>query len=93
MFYSLASDCHSSEDGDIRAIDGKILFPSYGKCHYWGAIHIISALSTLQSLGQIDIGQAINMVKKSVEIYITLSSRFIFVESIIELIPSCTDAK
>ena len=48
-------DCHSSDDKDVIAIDGKTLRHSYDKSRRKGAIHVISAFSTMHSLviGQI----------------------------------------
>ena len=48
-------DCHSSDDKDVIAIDGKTLRHSYDKSRRRGAIHVISAFSTIHSLviGQI----------------------------------------
>ena len=57
-------DCHSSDDKDVIAIDGKTLRHSYDKSRRRGAIHIISAFSTMHSLV---IGQ-INTDEKSNEI-------------------------
>ena len=49
-------DCHSSDDKDVIAIDGKTLRHSYDKSRSRGAIHVISAFSTMHSLvlGQIN---------------------------------------
>ncbi len=57
-------DCHSSDDKDVIAIDGKTLRHSYDKSRRRGAIHVISAFSTMHSLV---IGQ-IKTDKKSNEI-------------------------
>ena len=57
-------DYHSSDDKDVIAIDGKIHRHSYDKSRRKGAIHIISAFSTMHSLV---IGQ-IKTDKKSNEI-------------------------
>ncbi|EHI1013498.1 ISAs1 family transposase [Escherichia coli] len=48
-------DCHTSDDKDVIAIDGKTLRHSYDKSRRKGAIHVISAFSTMHSLviGQI----------------------------------------
>ncbi|ENE13482.1 h repeat-associated YbfD family protein, partial [Escherichia coli P0304799.3] len=43
-------DCHSSDDKDVIAIDGKTLRHSYDKSRRRGAIHVISAFSTMHSL-------------------------------------------
>ena len=43
-------DCHSSNDKDVIAIDGKTLQHSYDKSRRKGAIHVISAFSTTHSL-------------------------------------------
>ncbi|STL42498.1 transposase IS4 family protein [Escherichia coli] len=64
-FINLMRDCHSSDDKDVIAIDGKT--PpghSYDKSRRRGAIHVISAFSTMHSLV---IGQ-IKTDKKSNEI-------------------------
>ncbi|MBT9747103.1 ISAs1 family transposase, partial [Enterobacteriaceae bacterium MCC505] len=54
-------DCHSSDDKDVIAIDGKTLRHSYDKSRRRGAIHVISAFSTMHSLviGQIKKGKII----------------------------------
>ncbi|OUK50613.1 hypothetical protein BZL31_13805 [Escherichia coli] len=57
-------DYHSSDDKDVIAIDGKIHRHSYEKSRRKGAIHVISAFSTMHSLV---IGQ-IKTDKKSNEI-------------------------
>ncbi len=43
-------DCHTSDDKDVIAIDGKTLRHSYDKSRRKGAIHVISAFSTMHSL-------------------------------------------
>lgn len=43
-------DCHTSDDKDVIAIDGKTLRHSYDKSRRKGAIHVISAFSTMYSL-------------------------------------------
>ncbi|KGT17800.1 ISAs1 family transposase, partial [Escherichia coli] len=63
-FINLMRDCHSSDDKDVIAIDGKTLRHSSDKSHRRGAIHVISAFSTMHSLV---IGQ-IKTDKKSNEI-------------------------
>ncbi|CAH5292433.1 hypothetical protein AI2839V1_2451 [Enterobacter cloacae] len=40
-------DCHSSEDGSVITIDGKTLRGSYDRSRRRGAIHVISAFSTM----------------------------------------------
>ncbi|HBB2498704.1 TPA: ISAs1 family transposase, partial [Escherichia coli] len=54
-FINWMRDCHSSNDKDVIAIDGKTLRHSYDKSRRKGAIHVISAFSTMHSLviGQI----------------------------------------
>ncbi|EFH4883753.1 ISAs1 family transposase, partial [Escherichia coli] len=54
-FINWMRDCHSSDDKDVIAIDGKTLRHSYDKSRRRGAIHVISAFSTMHSLviGQI----------------------------------------
>ncbi|HAW7948658.1 ISAs1 family transposase [Escherichia coli] len=63
-FINLMRDCHSSDDKDVIAIDGKTLRHSSDKSRRRGAIHVISAFSTMHSLV---IGQ-IKTDKKSNEI-------------------------
>ena len=63
-FINWMRDCHSSDDKDVIAIDGKIHRHSYDKSRRKGAIHVISAFSTMHSLV---IGQ-IKTDKKSNEI-------------------------
>ena len=46
-FINWVRDCHSSEDGSVIAIDGKTLRGSYDKSRRSGAIHVISAFSTM----------------------------------------------
>lgn len=46
-FINWMRDCHSSEDGSVIAIDGKTLRGSYDKSRRRGAIHVISAFSTM----------------------------------------------
>ncbi len=54
-FINWMRDCHSSDDKDVIAIDGKTLRHSYDKSRRKGAIHVISAFSIMHSLviGQI----------------------------------------
>ncbi len=56
--------CHSSDDKDVIAIDGKTLRHSYDKSRRRGAIHDISALSTTHSLviGQSKTGEKSNEI-------------------------------
>ncbi|EBX6689629.1 ISAs1 family transposase, partial [Salmonella enterica subsp. salamae serovar Sofia] len=63
-FINWMRDCHSSDDGDIIAIDGKTLRHSYDKSRRRGAIHVISAFSTMNSLvlGQIKIDEKSNEI-------------------------------
>lgn len=63
-FINWMQDCHSSEVGDIIAIDGKTLRGSYDKRHRRGAIHVISAFSTMNSvvLGQIKTAEKSNEI-------------------------------
>ncbi|MFP1483165.1 ISAs1 family transposase [Escherichia coli] len=49
-FINWMRDCHSSNDKDVIAIDGKTLRHSYDKSRRRGAIHVISAFSTMHSL-------------------------------------------
>ena len=44
-FINWMRDCHTSDDKDVIAIDGKTLRHSYDKSRRKGAIHVISALS------------------------------------------------
>ena len=46
-FINWMRDCHSSDDKDVIAIDGKTLRHSYDKSRRRGAIHVISAFSTM----------------------------------------------
>ena len=57
-------DCHSSDDKDVIAIDGKTLQHSYDKSRRRGAIHVISAFSTMHSLviGQIKTDEKSNEI-------------------------------
>ncbi len=57
-------DCHSSNDKDVIAIDGKTLRHSYDKSLRKGAIHAISAFSTMHSLviGQIKTDEKSNEI-------------------------------
>ncbi len=57
-FINWMRDCHSTDDKDVIAIDGKTLRHSYDKSRRRGAIHVISAFSTMHSLviGQIKTG-------------------------------------
>lgn len=76
-------DCHSSNDKDVIAIDGKTLRHSYDKSRRKGAIHVISAFSTTHSLSLwqiktdeksneiIAIPENINMLKIKVKIITT----------------------
>jgi predicted transposase YbfD/YdcC len=63
-FINWMRDCHSSDDGDIIAIDGKTLRRSYDKSRRRGAIHVISAFSTMNSLvlGQIKTDEKSNEI-------------------------------
>ncbi|WP_058910601.1 ISAs1 family transposase [Entomohabitans teleogrylli] len=63
-FINWMRDCHSSVDGDIIAIDGKTLRHSYDKSRRRGAIHVISAFSTMNSLvlGQIKTSEKSNEI-------------------------------
>ena len=63
-FINWMRDCHSSENGDIIAIDGKTLRRSYDKSRRRGAIHMISAFSTMNSLvlGQIKTDEKSNEI-------------------------------
>ncbi|EGX05181.1 H repeat-associated protein yhhI domain protein [Escherichia coli STEC_MHI813] len=57
-------DCHSSDDKDVIAIDGKTLRHSYDKSRRRGAIYVISAFSTMHSLvlGQIKTDEKSNEI-------------------------------
>lgn len=63
-FINWMRDCHSSDDGDIIAIDGKTLRRSYDRSRRRGAIHVISAFSTMNSLvlGQIKVDEKSNEI-------------------------------
>lgn len=63
-FINWMRDCHSSNDSDIIAIDGKTLRRSYDKSRRRGAIHMISAFSTMNSLvlGQIKTDEKSNEI-------------------------------
>ena len=63
-FINLMRDCHSSDDKDVIAIDGKTLRHSYDKSRRKGAIHVISAFSTMHSLviGQIKTDEKSNEI-------------------------------
>ena len=52
-FINWMRDCHSSNDKDVIAIDGKTLRHSYDKSRRRGAIHVISAFSMLDIKGKI----------------------------------------
>ncbi len=51
-FINWMRDCHSSDDKDVIAIDGKTLRHSYDKSRRRGAIHVISAFSTMHTIGR-----------------------------------------
>ena len=63
-FINWMRDCHSSDDKDVIAIDGKTLRHSYDKSRRRGAIHVISAFSTMHSLvlGQIKTDEKSNEI-------------------------------
>ncbi|EER5451074.1 ISAs1 family transposase, partial [Escherichia coli] len=63
-FINWMRDCHSSNDKDVIAIDGKTLRHSYDKSRRRGAIHVISAFSTMHSLviGQIKTDEKSNEI-------------------------------
>ncbi|HGT4744052.1 TPA: ISAs1 family transposase, partial [Escherichia coli] len=63
-FINWMRDCYSSYDKDVIAIDGKTLRHSYDKSRRKGAIHVISAFSTMHSLviGQIKTDEKFNEV-------------------------------
>ncbi|HFV8061862.1 TPA: ISAs1 family transposase, partial [Escherichia coli] len=63
-FINWMRDCHSSDDKDVIAIDGKTLRHSYDKSRRRGAIHVISAFSTMHSLviGQIRTDEKSNII-------------------------------
>ncbi len=57
-------DCHSSDDKDVIAINGKTLRHSYDKSRRRGTIHVISVFSTMLSLviGQIKTDEKSNEI-------------------------------
>ncbi|MGG7283548.1 ISAs1 family transposase, partial [Escherichia coli] len=57
-------DCHTSDDKDVLAIDGKTLRHSSDKSRRKGAIHVISAFSTMHRLviGQIKTDEKSNEI-------------------------------
>ncbi len=63
-FINRMRDCHLSEEGDVITIDGKTLRRSYDKSRRRGAIHVISAFSTMNSvvLGQIKTAEKSNEI-------------------------------
>ncbi|EPZ0337248.1 ISAs1 family transposase, partial [Escherichia coli] len=63
-FINWMRDCHSTDDKDVIAIDGKTLRHSYDKSRRRGAIHVISAFSTMHSLviGQIKTDEKSNEI-------------------------------
>ncbi len=63
-FINWMRDCHTSDDKDVIAIDGKTLRHSYDKSRRRGAIHVISAFSTMHSLviGQIKTDEKSNEI-------------------------------
>ncbi len=63
-FINWMRDCHSSDDKDVIAIDGKTLRHSYDKSRRKGAIHVISAFSIMHSLviGQIKTDEKSNEI-------------------------------
>ena len=63
-FINWMLDYHSSDDKDVIAIDGKIHRHSYDKSRRKGAIHVISAFSTMHSLvlGQIKTDEKSNEI-------------------------------
>ena len=69
-FINWMRDCHSSDDKDVIAIDGKTLRHSYDKSRRRGAIHVISAFSTMHSLviGQIKTDEKSNEITAIPEI-------------------------
>ena len=69
-FINWMRDCHSSNDKDVIAIDGKTLRHSYDKSRRRGAIHVISAFSTMHSLviGQIKTDEKSNEITAIPEI-------------------------
>lgn len=69
-FINWMCDGHSSDDKDVIAIDGKTLQHSYDKSRRRGAIHAISAFSTMHSLviGQIKTDEKSNEITAIPEI-------------------------
>ena len=69
-FINWMRDCHTSDDKDVIAIDGKTLRHSYDKSRRKGAIHVISAFSTMHSLviGQIKTDEKSNEITAIPEI-------------------------
>ncbi len=69
-FINWICDCHSSNDKDVIAIDGKTLRHSYDRSCCRGAIHAISAFSIIHSLvlGQIKTDEKSNEITTSPEI-------------------------
>lgn len=63
-FINRMRDCHSSDDTDAIAIDGKTLRYSYDKIRRKGVIYVISAFSTMHSLviGQIKTDEKFNEI-------------------------------
>lgn len=63
-FINWMCDCHISEDGSVIAIDGKTLRGSYDKSSRRGAIHVISAFSTMDGvvLGQLKTAEKSNEI-------------------------------
>ncbi|HGU1509455.1 TPA: ISAs1 family transposase, partial [Escherichia coli] len=63
-FINWMRDCHSSDNKDVIATDGKTLRHSYDKSRRRGAIHVISAFSTMHSLviGQIKTDEKSNEI-------------------------------
>lgn len=63
-FINWMRDCHLSEEGDVIAIDGKTLRRSHDKSRRRGAIHVISAFSTMNSVvpGQIKTAEKSNEI-------------------------------
>lgn len=63
-FVNWMRECHVSDENDIIAIDGKTLRGSYDRSRRRGAIHVISAFSTMNSLvlGQIKTNEKSNEI-------------------------------
>lgn len=70
-FINWMRDCHTSDDKDVIAIDGKTLRYSYDKSRRKGAIHVISAFTTMHILviGQIKTDEKSNEITAIPELF------------------------